>query len=50
MDAISVYFMYFIFYKLGFLIDEYLSIVDNNIVKYSDFSFQIKDLTLDESM
>lgn len=39
LDAISVLFMYFIFYKLEPLIDEYLGIIDNNMIKYSDFSF-----------
>lgn len=49
-DAFSLLFVYFIFWRLKPLIDEYLSIVDNNMIKYSDFSFQIKDMKLDAAL
>ena len=49
-DVISVLFIYFIFLRTKPLIDEYLVIVDDNMIKYSDFSFQIKDMFLDETM
>ena len=49
-DAISLLFMNFLFGRLKPVIEEYLQIVDNNLIKISDFSIQIKDVKLDESM
>lgn len=49
-DAFSILFMYFIFWKMKPLIEEYLVIVDSNMIKYSDFSFQIKDIRLNETL
>lgn len=49
-DALSLLLMYFIFGRMRPIIDEYLQIIDNNMIKYSDFSFQIQDIELDEAM
>ena len=43
-DAFSVLIIYFIFLRMKTLIDEYLVIVDDIMINYNDFSFQIRDL------
>lgn len=49
-DILSILFMSFVFGRLKPIIEEYLKIVDQNMIKISDFSIQIQDVELDEAM
>jgi hypothetical protein len=43
-DIISTMIIYYMFNKLNSINDEYLEILDNNVIKMKDFSIQIKRL------
>lgn len=48
-DIISIIFIYYMFGKLNQINDEYLEILDNNVIRMKDFTIQIRMLQIDNS-
>ena len=49
-DIISVLLIFYFFRKLKALNQEYLEIIDNNLIKMSSFTVEIHNLILDKTM
>ena len=48
-DIISICLIYYFFGKLRQINDEYLEIIDNNVIKLSSFTIQVDNLVLDKT-
>jgi hypothetical protein len=48
-DILSTIVIYYMFNKLNSINDEYLEILDNNVIKMKDFSIHIKRLKIDST-
>ena len=49
-DMISICLIYYFFIKLKQINNEYLEIIDNNVIKMTSFTIQIDNLILDKTM
>ena len=43
-DILSTLIMFFIFYKINVLNQEYIQILDNNVIRMSDFTVEIRNM------
>ena len=48
-DIVSTFLIYYMFNKMNSLNDEYLKILDNNVIKMKDFSVHIRRLKVDHT-
>ena len=48
-DILSILVMYYMFNKLKRMNDEYLTILDNNVIRMKDFSVQVRRLRFDNT-
>jgi hypothetical protein len=46
-DILSIIVMYYIFNKLKYINEEYLTILDNNVIKMKDFTVQVRRIQVD---
>ena len=48
-DIISIFLMYYFFGKLKNLNEEYLTILDNNVIRMKDFTIQVRRVSIDDA-
>lgn len=48
-DILSIGLMFFVFYKIKRLNDEYIQILDNNVIRMSKFSVEIRNMKINSS-
>lgn len=46
-DMLSIFFMYYFFGKLKAINEEYLTILDNNVIRMKDFTIQVRRVRID---